>query len=61
MMNENTPLQMITNEDLTEYIKSSSEAMENMLKAILTLNNRIDELQDTVDKFERIAGSLSVK
>lgn len=61
MMNENTPLQMITNEDLTEYIKSSSEAMENMLKAILTLNKRIDELQDTVDKFERIAGSLSVK
>lgn len=60
-MNENTPLQMITNEDLAEYIKSSSEAMENMLKAILTLNKRIDDLQDTVDKFERIAGSLSVK
>ena len=56
-----TQMTNVTNEDITEYIKSTSEVLEGVVKAIEVLNKRLYTLEDTVSKLDRILGNMAIK
>lgn len=63
MNEQNNELQdeIITQEDFKEYIQAVTESMENMGLAIIELNERIKNIEKTVQNHEQILGSMAVK